>query len=71
MQQHNGRRAYLLPEYTVEHKKDGWYYGRAARYGDKEEMRGPYSSIASLTLIIARQLKREITKRDATRAQEA
>lgn len=67
----NGRRIYMLSEYTVEHKRDGWYFGRSARFGDKEEMRGPYSSIASVTLLIARQLKREITKRDAVHAAEA
>jgi hypothetical protein len=58
----------MLSEYTVEHKRDGWYYGRSARYGDKAEMKGPYGSIASVTLVIARQLKREITKRDVPHA---
>ena len=66
----NGRRVYMLAEYTVEHKKDGWYFGRSARFGEKEELRGPYSSISSLTLVIARQLKREIVKRDALHAAE-
>jgi hypothetical protein len=61
----NAKRIYKLAEYTVECRKDGWYFGRSARYGDKEEMKGPYSSIASLTLVIARHLKREIAKRDA------
>jgi hypothetical protein len=61
----NGRRVYMLAEYTVEHKKDGWYYGRSVRFGDKDEVRGPYGTIASVTLVIARELKREITKRHA------
>jgi hypothetical protein len=65
------RRVYMLAEYTVEHRKDGWYLGRSARFGDRDEMRGPYGSIASVTLVIARQLKREITKRHASRAAEA
>jgi hypothetical protein len=69
--QQNGRRVYMLSEYTVERKKDGWYFGRSARYGDKEEMAGPYGSVASVTLVIARELKREITKRDAARAEGA
>ena len=64
----NGKRVYKLAEYTVEYKKDGWYFGRSARYGDKEEMKGPYGSVSSVTLVIARQLKREIAKRDAPRA---
>jgi hypothetical protein len=66
----NAKRVYKLAEYTVECRKDGWYFGRSARFGDKEEMKGPYSSIASLTLVIARYLKREITKRDASHVVE-
>jgi len=61
----NGRRVYMLAEYTVVSKKEGWYYGRSARFGDKDEVKGPYGSISSVTLVIARQLKREITKRHA------
>jgi hypothetical protein len=64
----NGKRIYQLAEYTVEHKKDGWYFGRSARFGDKEDMKGPYATVSSVTLVIARELKREITKRDAPRA---
>jgi hypothetical protein len=67
----NGRRVYMLAEYTVEHKKDGWYFARSARFGNKEETKGPYRSISSVTLVIARELKREIAKRDASRAAEA
>lgn len=67
----NGERRYPLAEYTVEHKSDGWYFGRTSRYGDKDERKGPYASIASVTLVIARQLKREIAKRDAAHAAEA
>lgn len=67
----NGKRVYSLAEYTVERKQDGWYFGRTARYADKEERRGPYKSIASVTLVIARQLKREITRRDATHVAKA
>lgn len=66
----NGKRIYMLAEYTVECKRDGWYFGRTARHGDKGEMRGPYSSISSVTLVIARHLKREIVRRDAIRAAE-
>lgn len=67
----NGKRVYSLAEYTVERRNDGWYFGRTARYSDKEERKGPYASIASVTLVIARELKREIAKRDAARAQGA
>jgi hypothetical protein len=34
-------------------------------YGDKTDAKGPYRSEASVSLMIARQLKREVTKRDA------
>jgi hypothetical protein len=61
---------YELAEYTVEYQKGGWYFGRSTRFDDKEQMRGPYSSVASVTLVIARQLKREITKRHAPPAVE-
>ena len=61
----NGKRVYMLAEYTVEHRQDGWYFGRTARYEDKQERKGPYNSIASVTLVIARELRREIMKRDA------
>ena len=67
----NGKRVYMLAEYTVEHKQDGWYFGRTARYEDKQERKGPYKSITSVTLVIARQLKREITKRDAANVAKA
>lgn len=61
----NGKRVYMLAEYTVEHRQDGWYFGRTARYDDKEERKGPYGSIASVTLVIARHLRREINRRAA------
>ena len=64
----NSKRVYVLAEYTVENRSDGWYFGRTSRYGDKEERKGPYGSIASVTLVIARQLKREIARRDAVHA---
>ena len=64
------KRVYKLAEYTVECRRDGWYFGRSARFGDREEMKGPYNSIASLTLVIARHLKQEIAKRDAPHTAE-
>lgn len=61
----NARRRYALADYTVEGRADNWFFWKTARYGDEEERRGPYSSIASVTLMIARELKREVKKRDA------
>ena len=40
----------------------GWFYWPT--YGEKGDAKGPYTSMASVTLMIARELKREITKRD-------
>lgn len=61
----NARRLYQLADFTVEGKADKWFFWRTARFGDKEEKRGPYSSPSSVSLMIARELKRELVKRDA------
>ena len=59
----NVKRVYALKEFTVERRVKGWYFWRT--YGGQDDLKGPYGSMASVTLMIARQLKREITKRDA------
>jgi hypothetical protein len=59
------KRTYALADFTVERRPKGWYFTRTARYGDRAEWRGPYSSIASVTLMVARELSKEITRRDA------
>jgi hypothetical protein len=68
--QSNAKRVYALAEYTVECRGSAWYFARASRFGDKQGTRGPYSSMASVTLMIARELKREIIKRDTPSAME-
>ncbi len=60
----NVKRRYALADYTVENNGGKWYYWRTARFGDKEERKGPYSSLTSATLMIARQLRKEAEKRD-------
>ena len=57
----NTKRVYALKEFTVELKARGWFFRRT--YGDGQE-KGPYSSIASVALMIARELIREIKRRD-------
>ncbi len=57
----NRKRIYALTEYTVEKRSRGWFYRRT--YG-ADPWRGPYSSEASVTLMIARQLRKEVVKRD-------
>ena len=61
----NGRRVYALADYTVERTPRGWYYGRTARFGDQHTMKGPYSTERSVALMIARELIKEIQKRDS------
>lgn len=58
----NAKRVYALGAYTVELRAKGWYYWPT--YGDKADAKGPYGSITSVSLMVARQLKREIAKRD-------
>ena len=66
----NAQRVYRLADYTIEWRSKGWFFTRTARFDDKEGWRGPYSSVASVTLMIARELEREITKRDAPHSTE-
>lgn len=55
------QRKYALADYSVELRGRGWYFGR--QYDRPRDYRGPYASIASVTLVIARQLRREIERR--------
>ena len=61
----NAKRTYALADFTVEVKAGKWFFWKTSRYGDQEARHGPYSSIASVTLMIARQLMKDITRRDA------
>lgn len=63
----NAKRTYALAGFTVEKRPKGWFFRKT--YAD-DDWRGPYSSPTSVSLMIARQLKREITKRDAPYAVE-
>jgi hypothetical protein len=58
-----GKRKYALADFSVELRARGWYFGR--QYDPANKYRGPYNSIASVTLMIARQLRREVERRDA------
>ena len=60
----NARRVYALADYTVECRANGWYFGRTGRFGEKTDLKGPYASAASVSLMIARALLKEIKKRD-------
>ena len=61
----NGRRIYALADYSVERTGKGWYFGRTSRFGDTHALKGPNSTERSVALMIARELLKEIEKRDA------
>ena len=64
-EQANGRRVYTLADYTVERTTKGRFFGRTSRFGDAHKMGGPYSTERSVALMIARELIKEILKRDS------
>jgi hypothetical protein len=45
-------------------------FSKSAYHGDKHDWLGPYLSETSVTLMIARQLLKEIKKRHASRSRE-
>ena len=60
----NAKRKYALADYTVEYRPGkGWYFGRQLEKA--HEFKGPYKSVPSVTLMIARAFRREIERRDA------
>ena len=54
---------YALGDWTVEKRGDGWYFSRSANRHTRGDWRGPYSSEISVALMIARELRKEITER--------
>jgi hypothetical protein len=65
------KHTYALDMWTVEKRPNGWYFSKSAYHGDKHNWRGPYASEMSVTLMIARELRREIVKRYQRQANEA
>jgi hypothetical protein len=62
----NGERfIYALCDFTVEKRSGGWYFSRYRDRQNKAGWKGPYRSEASVTMMIARQLRREIVERYA------
>jgi hypothetical protein len=51
-------KTYALAEYTVEARPKGWFFCRTC--GDKSDIKRPYSSPSSVSLMIARALKKEL-----------
>ena len=59
------RYVYALSGWTVEKRAKGWYYAPWANRHNNGDWRGPYCSEASVAMMIARQLRREIAERYA------
>ena len=57
----NRKRIYALAGHTVAKRPSGWFVRRTDYDGP---WKGPYSSEASVCLIVARLLKKELVKRD-------
>jgi hypothetical protein len=59
----DGRHVYALRGFTVEKRGKGWFFARTVPRREKADWRGPYRSEASVTLVIARELKSELLRR--------
>ncbi len=57
------RYIYALTGWTVEKRVNGWYFAQSAKRHRHEDWQGPYRSEASVAMMIARQLRREIAQR--------
>jgi hypothetical protein len=57
------RYIYALADWTVEKRAEGWYFARSANRHTRGDWQGPYRSEASVAMMIARQLRREIAQR--------
>jgi hypothetical protein len=53
---------FALGYWSVEQRGAYWYYG--ATYRDRpDQYRGPYPSLTSVTLMVAREMTREVVRR--------
>lgn len=57
------RNRYILGNWTAEKRPSGWFIARTAYGGAGHDWRGPYRSAASASLMIARELGRELKRR--------
>jgi hypothetical protein len=59
----NAKRKYALADFSVEYRAGkGWFFGRQTESSNSYQ--GPYKSIPSVTLMIARAFRKEIERRD-------
>ena len=59
------RHIFALQNWSVEKREKGWFIARTVvtRYRERHRWKGPYRSIASATLMIARELAKELDRR--------
>lgn len=58
------KQVFMLSQWTVEQRGSNWFYGDPYR-DEKNQFKGPYTSLASVTLMLARELMREVLRRQA------
>jgi hypothetical protein len=63
----NRRPIFALASWTAERRPKGWYIRKTDHGGN---WRGPYSTIASVSLMIARELGKELAMRDGLAARD-
>ena len=63
----NRRTAFALASWTAERRVKGWYIHKTD-HGD--DWRGPYNTIASVSLMIARELAKELARRENLAARD-
>lgn len=61
----NFKRRYALAGFTVERTIKGWQFCRSGHEKEKDAWSKGYSSVSSVTLMIARKLRAEVERRDA------
>jgi hypothetical protein len=62
------KQVYSLSTWSIEKRKKGWYAYKTPFFRDPAtDEKGPYSSIMSACLMIARELAREAVKRHQRR----
>jgi hypothetical protein len=57
------KNVYMLSTWSIEKRKNGWFIYRTPFFDDAHHPKGPYSTIMSACLMIARELAREAVRR--------
>ena len=53
----------MLSTYSIEKRKDGWYFWKAPFFTAEAKPKEPHGSITSVCIMIARELAREAGQR--------